>query len=62
MILIEAKTLQKPIDEKSLRRHLENMGFSIAYDTKNPSYYPWSLNLSTRSTLNYKVDFVIAKK
>lgn len=51
-----------PLDEISLRKNLVDLGFSISGKTKKPSHYPWNLKFYSRSTLKYKVDFVIAKK
>ncbi len=51
-----------PLDEISLRKSLVELGFSVSDKTKKPFYYPWNLKFSSRSTLNYKVDFVVAKK
>lgn len=55
-------SVQKPIDEESLRKNLNKLGFSITANTKNPSFHPWNLRLNSRSTLNYRVDLVVAKK
>ena len=51
----------EPLDESTLRINLQNLGFKISSKTKNPSYIPWNLKLNSRATLNYKVDFIIAK-
>lgn len=55
-------SVKNPLNEISLRKSLEDLGFSIFGKTIKPSYYPWNLKFSSRSILNYKVDFVIAKK
>jgi len=55
-------SVKKPLDELALRTCLEELGFSISLNTKKPSYLTWNLKLNPRSTLNYKVDLVIAKK
>jgi 2-polyprenyl-3-methyl-5-hydroxy-6-metoxy-1,4-benzoquinol methylase/uncharacterized protein YbaR (Trm112 family) len=55
-------SVEKPLDELALRTDLEELGFSISLNTKKPSYLTWNLKLNPRSTLNYKVDLVIAKK
>lgn len=55
-------SVKKPLDELALRAGLEELGFSISLNTKKPSYLTWNLKLNPRSTLNYKVDLVIAKK
>jgi len=55
-------SVKTPIDEESLRENLEKLGFSIIANTKNPSFHPWNLRLNLRSTLNYRVDLIIANK
>ena len=54
-------SVKKPLDESTLRINLQNLGFKISSKTKNPAYIPWNLKLNSRATLNYKVDFIIAK-
>ena len=54
-------SVKKHLDESTLRTNLQNLGFKILPKTKNPSYIPWNLKLNSRATLNYKVDFIIAK-
>ncbi len=55
-------SVKKPLDELTLRASLEELGFVIDMKTKKPSYLIWNLKLNPRSTLNYKVDLIIAKK
>ena len=55
-------SVKKPLDESVLRTSLEEFEFTIAVKTKTPSYLTWNLKLNPRSTLNYKVDLIIAKK
>jgi len=55
-------SVKKPLDESALRTSLEESGFVITAKTKTPSYLTWNLKLNPRSTLNYKVDLIIAKK
>lgn len=55
-------SVKKPLDEKSLRMSLENLKFKITPQTKIPSHISWGLKLNSRTTLNYDVDLVIAKK
>ena len=55
-------SVKNPLDESALRASLEELGFVIAAKTKNPSYLTWNLKLNPRTTLNYKVDLIIAKK
>jgi len=54
-------SVKNPLDEISLRSSLENLGFVISTKTKKPSHLTWNLKINSRSTLNYKVDFIIAK-
>jgi hypothetical protein len=55
-------SVKKLLDEKTLRRNLENLGFKIVPKTTTPSHIPWNLKINPRATLNYKVDLVIGKK
>ena len=55
-------SVKKPLDELTLRTSLKKLGFTIDLKTKKPSYLTWNLKLNPRSTLNYKVDLIIAKK
>ena len=55
-------SVRKPVDESTIRKNLENMGFRISSKTKNPCHIPWNLKLNPRATLNYKVDLIIGKK
>ncbi len=55
-------SVKKSLDELTLRTSLEELGFTITVKTKNPSYLTWNLKLNPRSTLNYKIDLIIAKK
>jgi len=55
-------SVKKPLDELALRASLEELGFAITAKTKKPSYLTWNLKLNPRTTLNYKVDLIIAKK
>lgn len=55
-------SVKKPLDEITLRENLKDLKFKIIQDTENSSNIPWNLKLNPRTTLNYKVDLVIAKK
>ena len=55
-------SVKKPLDELALRASLEELEFAITVKTKKPSYLTWNLKLNSRTTLNYKVDLIIAKK
>jgi 2-polyprenyl-3-methyl-5-hydroxy-6-metoxy-1,4-benzoquinol methylase/uncharacterized protein YbaR (Trm112 family) len=55
-------SVKKPLDEFALRTFLEKMGFTISTKTTRPSYLTWNLKINSRSTLNYKVDLIIANK
>ncbi len=55
-------SVKNPLDELALRTSLEELGFAITAKTKKPSYLTWNLKLNPRTTLNYKVDLIIAKK
>jgi SAM-dependent methyltransferase len=55
-------SVKKPLNEITLRQNLKNLKFRITSGTNNPSKISWNLKLNSRTTLNYKVDLVIAKK
>ncbi len=55
-------SIKKPLDENTLRLNLKNLKFRITSDTDKPSSTSWNLKLNPRTTLNYKVDLVVAKK
>jgi 2-polyprenyl-3-methyl-5-hydroxy-6-metoxy-1,4-benzoquinol methylase/uncharacterized protein YbaR (Trm112 family) len=55
-------SVRRPLDELLVRASLEELGFTITINTKRPSHLSWNLKLNPRLTLNYKVDFIIAKK
>ena len=55
-------SVKNPLNENSLRVYLKNLKFKIISNTGNPSNLPWNLRINPRTTLNYKVDLVVAKK
>ena len=55
-------SVKKPMNEVSLRKNLNTLGFSIISETKTPSFYPWNLKIGLRTALHYKVDLIIGKK
>ncbi len=55
-------SVKKPLDETSLRNNLKNLKFRIIRNTDQSSKISWNLRINPRTTLNYKVDFVIAEK
>ena len=55
-------SVKNPIDASSLRTNLKNLGFKVSNSTKKPSFIPWNLKLNPRTSINYKVDLVIAQK
>jgi len=55
-------SVKQSLNELTLRSSLEDLGFVISAKTKKSSYLTWNLKINLRSTLNYKVDFIIAKK
>lgn len=56
------KSVNISLNEKELRKFLQDLNFEISPDTKNPSYVPWTLKLNQRATLNYNVDLILCKK
>jgi hypothetical protein len=55
-------SVKSPLDAMSLRKNLDDLGFSISNKTRIPLFLPWTLILNSRCTLSYKVDFVVATK
>ena len=51
-----------PLNENQIRSKLREFKFQITKDTENPSFIPWTLKINPRTSLNYSVDLVIAKK
>ena len=56
------QSVKKPLYENDIRKEIHQYGLSIVYNTKIPSSFSWNLKINSRTTLNYKVDLVIAKK
>ncbi len=55
-------SVKNPLDENTLRKILRELKFKISSNTDCPSNIAWNLKLNPRTTLNYKVDLVIAEK
>jgi hypothetical protein len=55
-------SVKTPLDEDTLRQNLKNLKFKTIFGTDNPSKITWNLKLNPRTTLNYKVDLVVAEK
>lgn len=55
-------SVKQQIDSRSLRDKLKKLDFTLVHNTRKPSFIPWKLNVNSRLSLNYKVDFVVAKK
>jgi uncharacterized protein YbaR (Trm112 family) len=51
-----------PLDEFTLRQNLRKLKFKITSRSSSPSNISWNLKLTRRTTLNYKVDLVVAEK
>lgn len=56
------RTVSNPLDEVALRATLEKCGFKISDNTIKPSFIPWTLEINSRTKLNYLCDLVIGKK
>ena len=57
-----SSSVKTPMNEKTLRILIRNLGFKISAKTLHPSHIHWSLKINPRATLNYKVDLIIGKK
>ena len=55
-------SVKTPMDSTLLRKELRKNKFSIANQTKKPSFISWNLQINSRATLQYKVDLVVGKK
>jgi SAM-dependent methyltransferase len=55
-------SVKYPLDEFTLRQNLLKLKFKITPESSNPSNISWNLKLNRRTTLNYKVDLVVAEK
>ncbi len=55
-------SVKTPLDENTLRQNLKNLKFKTISGTDNPSKITWNLKINPRTTLNYKVDLVVAEK
>ena len=56
------QSVRKPLYENDIRKEIQQHGMSLIYNTKIPSSFGWNLKINPRTSLNYKVDLVIAKK
>ena len=56
------QSVRKPLYENDIRKEINRYGMSVIYNTKIPSSFGWNLKINPRTSLNYKVDLVIAKK
>lgn len=56
------RSVKEPLYEDTIRKEITRFGFTISNATKKPSHIQWNLNLHKRATLQYLVDFIIARK
>ena len=56
------RTVSEPLDGTGVRRFLRGMGFDMISGTASPSFIPWSLRISPRTTIQYMVDLVIGER
>ena len=55
-------SVKVPLYENDIRKNIHNLGMSIVHNTLTPSSLTWNLKINSRTSLNYKVDLIIAKK
>ena len=55
-------SVKTPLYEKDVRQKLQSLGFSLTNKTNIPSSINWTLNINSRTKLNYKVDMIIGRK
>ena len=56
------RTVSQPMDGTAVRRFLRGMDFELISGTASPSFIPWSLHISARTTIQYMVDIVIGER
>lgn len=55
-------SVKHPLNPIQLRQKLETFGFEIQNQNKKPSFVSWNLKKNPRTSINYKVDIIAAKK
>ncbi len=55
-------SVRVPLYEHDIRKKINDLGMSIVCNTKTPSSLSWNLKINSRTSLNYKVDLIFAKK
>ena len=56
------RTVSGPMDGTAVRRFLRGMGFDIVAGTQKPSFIPWEIRISPRTTVRYMVDLVVGER
>ena len=56
------RTVSGPMDGTAVRGFLRSMGFDIVAGTERPSFIPWEIRISPRTTVQYMVDLIIGER
>lgn len=57
-----SRSVSNPVYGVGIRHMLSTMGFEVTSKTRTPAYIPWNLRISSRTTIRYLVDLIIAKR
>ena len=56
------RTVSEPMDGTAVRGFLRGMGFDIVAGTERPSFIPWEIRISPRTTVRYMVDLIVGER
>lgn len=56
------RTVSGPMDGTAVRGFLRGMGFDIVAGTERPSFIPWEIRISPRTTVRYMVDLIVGER
>lgn len=57
-----SRSVARPVGAAAVRKLLDASGFEVTAETRKPSFVPWNLRISSRVTLRYLLDVIIAKR
>lgn len=57
-----SRTVSDPLYGSTIRRIIHKMGFDVMAGFEKQSFIPWDIRISSRTTIRYLVDLVIAKR
>ena len=56
------RSVSRPVGAAAVRRLLNEAGFGVTAETQKSSFIPWTLQISSRVTLRYLLDVVVAER